>query len=430
MDVESAIGMFFLHDIGIMYFPFFELAPHIVLIGILLRTNRYTEIERVALQADPIGGEPFQVPIITARSVQQFARQDFFAADGAFRFELGQFRFGLQRNPRGRLQVEVIRPVMIRLVISSHNACPVLFLFRHHNEILCQFHEGGLLFLSNVAVAGFRRYNAVMTQMLKIAITGANGRMGLALIKALAAHPTLELVAAGIRHGSAAMAAHQFEGAGVGFATELMVEDAGELLERADAVIDFTRPENTVELANLAAKQRKILVSGTTGLSPEQKQALIHAGETTRVVWSANMSVGVNVLMALVEQTAAKLGTETDIEIVEMHHRQKVDAPSGTALALGEAAARGRKVDLHDVWVKSRDGVTGAREAGSIGFATLRGGDVIGDHTVIFAGPGERIELSHKASTRDIFARGALVAADWVRHKPNGFYTMKDVVAV
>ena len=175
---------------------------------------------------------------------------------------------------------------------------------------------------------------------------------------------------------------------------------------------------------------KKILVSGTTGLNSTQKKALINAGESTRIVWSANMSVGVNLLMALVEQAAAKLGPEADIEIVEMHHRHKVDAPSGTALALGEAAARGRKVSFADVSVRSRDGITAARKEGVIGFAALRGGDVIGDHTVIFASQGERIELSHKASDRDIFAKGALVATEWVASKPNGFYTMRDVVSL
>jgi 4-hydroxy-tetrahydrodipicolinate reductase len=267
-----------------------------------------------------------------------------------------------------------------------------------------------------------------MTVSLKIAISGATGRMGLALIRALSAHPSLELVAVGIRPGTAQLAATHFEQAGLAFASALAVEQAAELVGRADAVIDFTAPAHALELAGLVAQQGKILISGTTGFSPQQKEALIAAGQTARIVWSANMSVGVNVLMALVEQTARTLGPDSDIEIVEMHHRHKVDAPSGTALALGEAAARGRGVDLHDVWVKSRDGHTGAREAGSIGFATLRGGDVIGDHTVMFAGPGERIELSHKASGRDIFARGALVAVAWAAKKPSGFYTMRDVV--
>lgn len=268
-----------------------------------------------------------------------------------------------------------------------------------------------------------------MTASLRIGISGATGRMGIALIKALSTHPTLELTAAGIRPGAQNLARNQFEAAGVGFAAELTVEQPAALFEKADAIIDFSAPEHAVGLAGLAALHQRILVSGTTGLNSAQKEALIRAGEKTKVVWSANMSVGVNLLMALVEHTAAKLGPDAaDIEIVEMHHKHKVDAPSGTALALGEAAARGRGVNLHDVWVKARDGHPGARKSGEIGFATLRGGDVIGDHTVLFAGPGERIELSHKASNRDIFARGALVAADWVSKKPNGFYTMRDVV--
>lgn len=269
-----------------------------------------------------------------------------------------------------------------------------------------------------------------MTVSLKIAISGAAGRMGIALIRALSTHPTLELVAAGVRQGTESLTRSQFENAGISFASELMVTQTPDLFTRADAVIDFTAPEYTVGLAGLAAMHRKILVSGTTGMNSAQKEALIRAGESTRVVWSANMSVGVNLLMALVEQTAGRLGPDADIEILEMHHRHKVDAPSGTALALGEAAARGRGVDLHDVWVRSRDGHVGARHPGSIGFATLRGGDVIGDHSVIFASQGERIELSHKASNRDIFARGALVAAHWVAAKPNGFYTMRDVVTL
>ena len=264
--------------------------------------------------------------------------------------------------------------------------------------------------------------------MLKIAIAGSTGRMGIALIKALAAHPTLELVCVGVRDGGMALARSHFEAAGVAFASELACEQPAQLFQKADAVIDYTAPENTVGLAEQAALHKKILVSGTTGLNSAQKAALIRAGESTRIVWSANMSVGVNLLMALVEQTAAKLGPETDIEIVEMHHRHKVDAPSGTALALGEAAAQGRHVNLAEAAVRVRDGITGPRKEGSIGFASLRGGDVIGDHTVIFASQGERIELSHKAESRDIFARGALVAAEWAMTKPNGFYTMRDVV--
>lgn len=267
-----------------------------------------------------------------------------------------------------------------------------------------------------------------MTVPLKVAISGAAGRMGVALIKALSAHPTLELVAAGVRPGTQNMAKTQFEAAGVSFANDMLVEQSAQMFTLADAVIDFSAPEHAVGLAGLAALHKRILVSGTTGLNSTQKEALIRAGEQTRVIWSANMSIGVNLLLALVEHTSAKLGQEYDIEIVEMHHRHKVDAPSGTALAIGEAAARGRAVSLAEQSVRSRDGHTGARKPGTIGFATLRGGDVVGDHTAIFAGPGERLELSHKAANRDIFARGALVAAEWAANKPNGFYTMRDVV--
>ena len=267
-----------------------------------------------------------------------------------------------------------------------------------------------------------------MNQSLKVAISGASGRMGIALIRALSTHPDLELCAAGIRPGTAAITKSHLDYAGVSYAGDLLVETSTELFARADAVIDFSAPEHAVGLAELAARSHKIFVSGTTGLNATQKEALIRAGETTRIVWSANMAVGVNLLMALVEHAAHMLGPEADIEILEMHHRHKVDAPSGTALALGDAAAQGRGVNLHDVWTKVRDGHTGPRKPGEIGFATLRGGDVIGDHTVMFASPGERLELSHKAGSRDIFARGALTAVRWAAAKPNGFYTMRDVV--
>lgn len=267
-----------------------------------------------------------------------------------------------------------------------------------------------------------------MTNIIKVAVAGASGRMGLSLVRALSAHPTLELVACGIRAGSESLSRSHFEQAGLAFAAELMEASPEAMVARADAVIDFTTPSHTLALAGLIAAKGGILVSGTTGLKPGEKEALIHAGESARVVWSSNMSIGVNLLQSLVEQVAGTLDAHTDIEILEMHHNRKIDAPSGTALMLGEAAARGRGIDLHDAWVKSRDGITGAREQGTIGFATLRGGDVIGDHTVIFASAGERIELSHKASNRDIYARGALRAVEWAFEKGAGFYTMQDVV--
>lgn len=250
--------------------------------------------------------------------------------------------------------------------------------------------------------------------------------MGQALIRALSDHKSLKLVACGALDAKDTIRA--LEQSGLGFATNMVSENAADLF-KANAVIDFTSPENTVVLASLAAKQKKILVSGTTGLNAKQKDALIDAGKSTQVIWSSNMSVGVNVLMALVEQTAARLGTDYDLEITEMHHKHKVDSPSGTALSLGEAAAKGRHVNLNDVAVKSRDGIVGARKVGSIGFTALRGGDVIGDHSVIFAGTGETLTLSHHAGNRDIFALGALRACEWAADKSAGFYTMRDVIA-
>ena len=206
--------------------------------------------------------------------------------------------------------------------------------------------------------------------------------------------------------------------------------DAGTLFDGADAVIDFTTPAATLAHAGLAVKTGTVHVIGTTGLTPAQKAGLAGAGQSTRIVFAPNMSVGVNLAMALVEKVASVLDGDTDIEIVEMHHKHKVDAPSGTALGLGEAAAAGRTVALDEVAVKSRDGHTGAREKGTIGFATLRGGDVVGDHSVIFASEGERIEITHKASDRVIFARGAVRAALWAQDRPNGLYSMRDVLGI
>jgi 4-hydroxy-tetrahydrodipicolinate reductase len=263
--------------------------------------------------------------------------------------------------------------------------------------------------------------------MHKIAISGATGRMGLALVRALSTHTTLELVACGIRPGPEQMAASHFEQAGLAFARELMVSTPEALVARGDIVIDFTRPEFTVALAGMIAG--KALVSGTTGFTPAQKETLVGAARNAKILWSSNMSVGVNLLMKLVEDAARALDSaHYDIEIVEAHHKHKVDAPSGTALSLGEAAARGRGVDLHDVWVRGRDGISAERRAGDIGFAAIRGGDIVGSHDVLFAGAGEQITLSHHATDRKIFALGALKAAEWIAGKPNGFYTMKDVI--
>ena len=218
--------------------------------------------------------------------------------------------------------------------------------------------------------------------------------------------------------------------AGLG-ALGVAVTDSPEgVFRSAEVVIDFTAPAATQAHAELAARHGVALVVGTTGLAAVHEAALKEAAHKVAIVRAANFSIGVNLLVALSEKVAATLGPDYDIEIVEMHHRHKKDAPSGTALALGEAVAQGRKVALAENAVRGRDGITGERVAGSIGFASLRGGDVVGDHTVIFATEGERVELTHKASHRRIFAKGAVRAALWVKGRPPGLYSMRDVVAL
>lgn len=203
-----------------------------------------------------------------------------------------------------------------------------------------------------------------------------------------------------------------------------------ELFERADAVIDFTAPAATVEHAKLAATHKTALIVGTTGLSKEDEAVLAEAAEKTAIVYAANFSVGVNMLLALVEQTANRLQDGWDIEVFESHHKHKVDAPSGTALAIGKAAAAGRGVDLDKVAEWARHGETGARTDGDIGFSVARGGDVVGDHTAFFYAEGERIELTHKATDRSLFAKGAIRATQWAGDQSPGLYSMKDVLGL
>jgi 4-hydroxy-tetrahydrodipicolinate reductase len=267
--------------------------------------------------------------------------------------------------------------------------------------------------------------------MIKIGIVGCNGRMGQMLVREVLDTEGVALAGGTERPGSAAVGRDLGELIGRGRNGLCVGADAKTLFESADAVIDFTAPEAVVEHAGLAAETRTAYVVGTTGLTPEQAACLNAAASRSPVVSAPNMSVGVTLLMSLVEQVAAVLDPGTfDAEIVEMHHRHKVDAPSGTALGLGRALAAGRGTPLEQVWRKARDGHTGPRPAGEIGFATLRGGDVVGDHTVIFAADGERIELTHKASSRQIFARGAVRAARWAHGKPPGLYSMKDVLGL
>ncbi|WP_417359790.1 4-hydroxy-tetrahydrodipicolinate reductase [Gallaecimonas pentaromativorans] len=261
--------------------------------------------------------------------------------------------------------------------------------------------------------------------MTRIAILGANGRMGRALIRALAADPKAELASAQVRPGNSLIGVDAgslagIDALGVNLGTDI----------RGDVVIDFTSPQNTALVAADCAKHGRALIVGTTGLDGAQKAALADAANKVPVVFAPNMSVGVNLLLGLVELASKVLGDTVDIEVLEAHHRHKKDAPSGTALALGEAAAKALSRDLKDCAVYGREGITGERDRQTIGFATVRAGDIIGEHTVLFAGDGERIELTHKAHNRDTFATGALRAAHWVAGKGPGLYDMKDVLGL
>ncbi|RYE47226.1 MAG: 4-hydroxy-tetrahydrodipicolinate reductase [Hyphomicrobiales bacterium] len=262
---------------------------------------------------------------------------------------------------------------------------------------------------------------------LKVAIAGAGGKMGAANIRAAAATPGITVVAALDRPGAPAIGKDAGELAGLEALGVSITDDVAAALAGAEAIIDFTAPANSVALAKEAAKRGLVHVVGTTGCSEADDAAIRTAASAARIVKAGNFSLGVNVLLGLVKQAAAAL-PGFDIEILEMHHNKKVDAPSGTALMLGEAAARGRNLDLKTHSVRVRDGHTGPREEGSIGFATLRGGNVIGEHRVILAGPSERIELNHIADNRALFAEGAVRAALWARSQRPGFYSMADVL--
>lgn len=259
---------------------------------------------------------------------------------------------------------------------------------------------------------------------MKIGVTGATGQMGRALIKAALATPGVELVGAIERADSDAI------GSAVAGSALVIGGDAGPVFEASDAIIDFSAPAATAGYAEQAAAAGVALVTGTTGLAFEEQAAVKKAAETVCVLQSANFSLGLNLLLALTRKAAAALDDSFDIEVLELHHNHKADAPSGTALALGRAAADGRKVVLNDVADRARDGITGARRPGAIGFASLRGGTAAGDHTVLFAGPRERIELTHRAEDRAIFATGAVAAARWTKDRPAGLYAMSDVLGI
>lgn len=265
---------------------------------------------------------------------------------------------------------------------------------------------------------------------LKLAIAGAGGRMGRELAR------VVHEIAGCSLAGGIEVAGSPHIGADLGAlmgGRELGIKisaDADAVLSTVDGVIDFTVPRATVALVELAAMHKKIHVIGTTGLDAAGEAAIAAAANSTIIVKSGNYSLGVNILQGLVRQVASMLGDEFDIEVLEMHHKHKIDAPSGTALMLGKAAADGRHVNLQAKSVRSRDGHTGARKPGDIGFATLRGGAVIGDHTVMFSSDAERIELTHKAQSREMFARGAVRAALWAKDQKPGLYDMQDVLGL
>lgn len=265
---------------------------------------------------------------------------------------------------------------------------------------------------------------------LKIGIIGAAGRMGRALVRAVSAAEGCAVAGGTERPDSDDIGADLGTLAGIDDLGVSLTDDPLELAARVDAILDFTTPDVSVDLAGLAANGRIVHVIGTTGFSEDQDAAIRRAAKHATIIKAGNMSLGINLAVALAEKVASVLDVDYDIEVVEMHHRHKVDAPSGTALMLGQAAANGRGIELNSNAVKSRDGHTGARPAGAIGFSTLRGGDVVGDHTVIFAGPGERVEITHKASDRAIFARGAVKAAQWGFGKGPGLFSMRDVLGL
>ncbi|WP_068119341.1 4-hydroxy-tetrahydrodipicolinate reductase [Tropicimonas marinistellae] len=263
-----------------------------------------------------------------------------------------------------------------------------------------------------------------------IVVMGASGRMGQMLVREVQAHPGMRLAGAVERPG------HDWIGKDIGTAMNgpaaglRVTDDPLEAMAGAQGVIDFTTPQVTVALSTLSAQARAVHIIGTTGLTDEDIAKLDAAARHAVIVRAGNMSLGVNLLTQLTKQVAAALDADFDIEVVEAHHRHKVDAPSGTALMLGEAAAAGRGLDFKQSYVAARDGITGARAPGSIGFSAIRGGDIVGEHDVIFAGAGERIVLRHVASDRALFARGALKAALWGQDKMPGHYSMLDVLGL
>lgn len=266
--------------------------------------------------------------------------------------------------------------------------------------------------------------------MIRIAVTGAAGRMGKTNIEAIQAAEGIELGAAIVEASSSLIGADAGEVAGVGKLGVAIVGSLADAINDFDVLIDFTTPESTLANLALCAESGKAMVIGTTGLTDAERAELNGYGAKMPVVFASNMSVGVNVCFKLLAEAAKALGDDYDVEIIEAHHHHKVDSPSGTALSMGEAVAGALGRDLNECAVYGREGQVGARTQKEIGFATIRAGDVVGDHTVLFATEGERIEITHKASSRMTFAKGAVRAAGWLAGKANGVYDMQDVLSL
>ncbi len=268
-----------------------------------------------------------------------------------------------------------------------------------------------------------------MSQIMKFAIAGATGRMGRMLIEAVLNTTDAKLVGA-LEHSSSPFLGED-AGAFLGKKTGIQITSDIDLgMQGAEFLIDFTRPEGTMAHLAVAKTMATKMIIGTTGLSPEQMEQLKASAEHFAIVFAPNMSVGVNATFKLLEVAAKMLNQDYDIEIIEAHHRHKVDAPSGTALKMGEVIAQALGQNLNDIAVYAREGHTGERKKGSIGFATIRGGDIVGDHTVLFAGEGERIEISHKSSSRQSYAQGAIRAARFLKNQKTGLYDMQDVLGL
>ncbi len=266
--------------------------------------------------------------------------------------------------------------------------------------------------------------------MIRIAVVGATGRMGQCLIEAAATAANTELTVAVSRPESQSVGRDAGEVAGIGRVGVQVSDSLGEVLDRFDVLIDFTRPEASLQYLEICRQAGRKMVIGTTGYSSEQRALIAEAAWDMAIVLAPNMSVGVNLSLKLLEMAARVMGEDTDIEIIEAHHRNKIDAPSGTALRMGEVIAEKLGRDLESCAIYGREGNTGVRDRQTIGFSTIRAGDIVGEHTVMFADEGERIEITHKASSRMTFANGAIRAATWLNDRGNGLFDMQDVLGL